>query len=355
VGWAGQDVLRQIFLYQNGLTPISEGVDLVCALHEMFSTPNSEKIVYAKRLKSNKADVEKAIFRLSNLGVIADWTVDDFFGGVFTVSYKDYTNETIKETLLKFIQKYINDFEFDNHPDRLKYTTIFDDLASSEFEKCVRVLLQWSYDKFGANRRESLKNVYNTCLNYQDTDEGKVAFKKSLEAYFKFTTATYVLQHIAENNNKDFNKWFEVFYNEDYSPIDEDTLIDLEGNLQRFLESHQTNTGLNLINGLTLLLLNRPLNSILKQRLDSVFQEIKNYKDADYDYIIDQVVYKIAQRLNDKGKLEILSFLYKYSKSEEDSLLYAKELGDVFRVLEHYNQRLKIVNKKIADGFKKTR
>ncbi len=78
----------------------------------------------------------------------------------------------------------------------------------------MKILLQWSYDKFGTNRRESLKNVYENCLKYDDTNEGKESFKRSLEAYFKFTEATYILQHIAENNNKDITKWFEVFYDE---------------------------------------------------------------------------------------------------------------------------------------------
>ena len=41
-----------------------------------------------------------------------------------------------------------------------------------KFERLVKILLQWSYDKFGTNRRESLKNVYENCLKYDDTIEG---------------------------------------------------------------------------------------------------------------------------------------------------------------------------------------
>ncbi|MCP9199027.1 RecQ family ATP-dependent DNA helicase [Gramella sp. GC03-9] len=82
VKWDGQDVFRQIFLYQNGLESISKELKLITLLHNTYSEPGNTKVVYARKLASNKAKVEKAIYRLSNLGIISDWTVDDFFNGV---------------------------------------------------------------------------------------------------------------------------------------------------------------------------------------------------------------------------------------------------------------------------------
>ncbi|MFD1015031.1 RecQ family ATP-dependent DNA helicase [Winogradskyella rapida] len=352
VKWDGQDVFRQIFLYQNGLDSISKELELVTLLHNTYSESGTSKVVYARNLASNKAKVEKAIYRLSNLGVIADWTVDDFFNGVFTVTYNTFTEESIKSTLLKFIKKYIDDFEFDNNPDRIKYTNILDDNSLPKFERLVKILLQWSYDKFGTNRRESLKNVYENCLKYDDTIEGKESFKKSLEAYFKFTEATYILQHIAENNNKDITKWFQVFYDENNNFINKGSLIDLKGNLQRFLESFQSNTGLNLINGLTNLLLSESFNKIEEQRFSKSFDTISNYEDSTFDFIIDHIL-EISKRIEQKGKIVLLKFLYKFSKTEEEKLRFAKELGDTETILIHYNNRLKSINKNIEYGFRK--
>ena len=352
VKWDGQDVFRQIFLYQNGLDSISKELELVTQLHNTYSEPGASKVVYATNLASNKAKVEKAIYRLSNLGVISDWTVDDFFSGVFTVTYNTFTEESIKTTLLKFIKKYVDDFEFDNNSERIKYTNILRDTELSKFERLVKILLQWSYDKFGTNRRESLKNVYENCLKYDDTLEGKESFKKSLEAYFKFTEATYILQHIAENNNKDIAKWFEVFYDENNNFINKDSLFDLKGNLQRFLESFQTNTGLNLINGLTNLLLEEIFNEIEEKRFSKSFDTISNYEESKFDYVIDQIL-EISKRINQKGKILLLKFLYKYSKTEEEKLRFAKELGDTETILIHYNNRLKSINKNIEYGFRK--
>lgn len=352
VKWDGQDVFRQVFLYQNGLDSIANELELVTLLHNTYSQSGAYKVIHARTLRSNKAKVEKAIYRLSNLGVISDWTVDDFFSGVFTVTYNNFTEQSIESTLLKFIKKYVDDFEFDKHPDRIKYTNILNDNNLPKFDRLVKILLQWSYDKFGTNRRESLKNVYENCLKYDDTIEGKESFKRSLEAYFKFTEATYILQHIAENNNKDISKWFEVFYDENNNFINKESIIDLKGNLQRFLESFQSNTGLNLINGLTNLLLENPLNKTEEQRFSKAFDTVSNFKDADFDYAIDQIL-EISKRINQNGKITLLKFLYKYSKTEDEKLRFAKELGDTKTVLINYNNRIKSINKKIENGFRK--
>lgn len=352
VGWNGQDIFRQIFLYQNGLDSVTNELELVIKLHNTYSRSGETKVVYSNSLASNKEKVEKAIYRLSNLGVISDWTIDDFFNGVFTVTYRTFTEESIGFTLLKFIKKYVDDFEFDAHSERIKYTNILSKTELSKFEQFAKILLQWSYDKFAYNRRESLRNVYENCLKYNDTFEGKESFKRSLEAYFKFTEVTYILQHIAENNNKDLTKWFEVFYDENNSFINKNSLIDLKGNLQRILESYQSNTGINLINGLTSLLLEGYLNEIDEIRLSKSFDTVSNYEKSKFDYVIDQIL-EVSKRINQKGKTILLKFLYKYCKSEEDKIGFAKEFGDSETILIHYNNRLNNINKNIANGFRK--
>lgn len=350
VGWDGADVFRQIFLYQNGLDSISNELNLIVDLHAEYSKPGAKKLVHARKLNSNKEKVEKAIYRLSNLRVVSDWTVEDFFEGIFTVTFNEFSIETIRDALLSFIKKYTDDFEFDHHPDREKYSRILESNRLSDFEKYVKILLQWSYDKFAANRRESLRNIYFNCLAYTDSTAGKEAFKIALEAYFKFTEATHVLQEIAENNNKLIRRWFSVFYDNKNTIIGRSSLIDLEGNLQRFLESFQTNTGLNLINGLTLLLLGKSFDSILESRFDKVFSTIRQFSETDFGFIITHIL-EISSKLEQAGKMEILKHLYKHSVTEIEKMLYAKALGDNETVLTINVKRIRKVNEVIANGF----
>lgn len=352
VKWDGKDVFRQIFLYQQGLEPLDKELELIKDLHYKFSQPSSRKIVNGNVLGTSKARVEKAIYRLSNIGIIRDWTIENFFGGgVFTVYYENYTENSIQQTLLKFIKKYEDNFDFDTKQAHIKYTQIFHRNDLSTFEKSALILLQWSYDKFAYNRRQSLQNVYYNSLAYEDTPEGRENYKKSLEAYFKFTQATYVLQHIAENNDKDFEKWFEIFYDKNNDFVSSDKLVELEGNLLRFLESYQNNTGLNLINALVILFLDKSLIKSHSERFENALQTISKYSVRDYDYIIDQIL-NISKQFNEHNKMKIVNFLYKISKSEEEFLYIAKELGDISVLLEHYNSKLKVITKRFTNGLR---
>ncbi len=353
VKFNGNDVFRQLLLFLGGLEPIETEFELIKKLHYEYSKPNTKKTINGNNLGANKSKLEKAIYRLINLGIIEDWTIENFFGGgVFTVYYANFSDNSIASSLLKFIKKYIPDFDFDNKSEHLKYTKLFKRLDINIFEKATLILLHWSYDKFASNRRESLQNVYYKSIAYEDTPQGRENFKKSLEAYFKFTQATYILQHIAENNDKDFQKWFEIFYDENNDFINKDKLIELEGNLQRFLESYQNNTGLNLINALVILFLGKTLIKSHSQRFERALQTILKYKDTDYDYIIDQILY-ITKQFSQANKMIIVAFLQKITKSEEEFLRIAKELGDISVVLEHYNTKLQVITKRFNNGLRK--
>jgi len=353
VKWDGKDVFRQIFLYQQGLEPIEKELELLSKLHNKYSQPNSRKVVNGSDLGTSKERVEKAIYRLSNIGIIKDWTIENFFnGGVFTVYYENYNENSIKNTLLAFIKKYEDNFEFDNKEIHRKYTEIYQRTDLSTFEKSALTLLKWSYDKFAYSRRQSLQNVYYNSLAYEDTPQGRENYKKSLEAYFKFTQVTYILQHIAENNDKDFEKWFEIFYDKNNNFVNKEKLIELEGNLLRFLESYQNNTGLNLINALAILFLGKPLIPSHSQKFESALKTISKYKDADYDYIIDQIL-NISKQFTEQNKMVIVKYLYLISKSEEEFLFIAKELGDISILLEHYNTKLTEITKRFNNGLRK--
>ncbi|MBB1078086.1 hypothetical protein HUU62_27215 [Rhodoferax sp. 4810] len=193
-------------------------------------------------------------------------------------------------------------------------------------------------------------HVYENCLKYQDTKEGRLEFRKSLEAYFKFTQSTHVLQYIAENNNKEPEKWFDLLLVDKKKIISRNKLIDLEGNLQRMVESYQNNTGINLLNAITRILLGKTLDNVLKSQLEKAIQEIRNFNDTDYDYIGDNIHYlnTIADQRSKRGLWDIL---YGMCKSPEQEKSMAIELGDIKKLLPSFNERLNVVVKEFANGI----
>jgi ATP-dependent DNA helicase RecQ len=359
------DINTNLFLFSLGLDVIKDEFEVIKKLFTTFAVSNKKDIrVKGNDIGTNKARTEKAIYRLSQLGVIEDWTISDFFrGGSFDVDFAEFSEESIKQSLLFTIKEYDKEFSFDTILIDEKYSTYKKILNAptnySLIDKYILILLQWSYDNFAYNRRQSLKNIYENCCDFADGDITSSEFKVRLENYFKFTQKSYVLQHIAENP-KDFGKWFEVFYQIDKNIVTNTFITrrqqeSLRDNLSRFLESYMHNTGLDLISGLVRLLLDDYGNSDGRDRLETSLEQIQHYESVDKEFIVEQIL-KIGQELSNNNKSYLAESLYKFFNSQEFLLRISKSLGDSFSMatlVEQANNRLKTINEKIYGGFRK--
>lgn len=359
------DINTNLFLFSLGLDVIKDEFEVIKKLFIRFAASNKKDIrVKGNDIGTNKARTEKAIYRLSQLGVIEDWTIRNFFrGGSFDVDFAVFSEESIKESLLFKIKEYDKEFSFDKILIDEKYSSYKRILNAptkySLIDKYILILLQWSYDNFAYNRRQSLKNIYELCCKYEATDKGKVDFKNSLEAYFKFSESSYILQHIAENP-KDLEKWFTVFYQIDRNIVTNTFITrrqqkNLRDSLSRFLESYMHNTGLDLISGLVRLLLDDYGNSDGRDRLETSLEQIQYYESADKELIVEQIL-KIGQELSNNNKSYLAESLYKSFNSKEFLLRISKSLGDSFSMatlVEHANNKLKTINEKIYGRFRK--
>lgn len=359
------DINTNLFLFSLGLDVIKDEFEVIKKLFITFAASNKKDTrVKGNDIGTNKARTEKAIYRLSQLGIIEDWTISDFFrGGSFDVDFAEFSEESIKESLLFTIKEYDKEFSFDTILIDEKYGTYKKILNAptnySLIDKYILILLQWSYDNFAYNRRQSLKNIYENCCDFADGDITSSEFKVRLENYFKFTQKSYVLQHIAENP-KDFEKWFEVFYQIDKNIVTNTFITrrqqeSLRDNLSRFLESYMHNTGLDLISGLVRLLLDDYGNSDGRDRLETSLEQIQHYESTEKEFIVEQIL-KIGQELSNNNKSYLAESLYKFFTSQEFLLRISKSLGDSFSMatlVEQANNRLKTINEKIYGGFRK--
>ncbi len=359
------DLNTNFFLFSLGLDVIKDEFETIKKLHERYSVSNEKNVrVEGMEIGVNKAKAEKAIYRLSQLRIIEDWTIKNFFGGgEFEVDYSEFDSASIKNSLLKTINKYDPDFSFDSINSESKYSTYRKILNApegySDFDKHVLILLQWSYDNFAYNRRQSLKNIYENCCEFSEGNITKQEFKARLENYFKFNQTSYVLQHIAENP-KDVERWFEVFYQVDKNIVTDKFLTSrqreaLRDNLSRFLESYMYNPGLDLISGLLRLWLDDYENIDGRKRLESSLEEVQHFEESQIDFIITQIL-KIGKELTNKNKNFLAESLYKFFNDESFLHRILKELGDTFSmatIIENANKKLKTINERIYGGLRK--
>lgn len=359
------DISTILFLFSLGLNVIKDEFKVIKKLHDGYSVSNRKGVrVQGTEIGCNKFQTEKAIYRLSQLGVIEDWTISNFFGGgVFEVDYANFSEEEIRQALLRTINKYDKEFSLEAIHKDVKYSLYRRILNApndfSDTDKCILILLQWSYDNFAYNRRKSLKDIYELSCAFENSEDGKNRFKRSLEAYFKFTQKSYLFDQIAENP-RNFKKWFEIFYQIEDNLVSDKFITrreqeNLRDNLNRFLQSYMYNTGLDLISGLLRLLLDDYNNSDGRERFESSLEQIQKYEPDDREYIIEQI-FKIGQELSINNKNYLAESLYKFFESHKFLHRIAKALGDFYSMgilIEDVANRLRTINYNNYGRFRK--
>lgn len=325
-GGFDKDLSTPVYFLAGSRKPIQEELKI---LQELFALRSSSKInISARNLKyfatslekkenslKEKNDIreedldselQKAIYRLTTLGIIKDWTVN-FKTKAYTIEFTDESDQkpieqTIYQTLLAHIRKY--DAEAT--------------LSEGGFAHYARTLLQWSYDKHVNNRLRSLKNVYELCCEFENV--GAEGFKSRLEKYFKFSAVSYFFQHIADNPN-DYSRWFQALYSKatlpdvneqekeiqefalDIVPTDQDFMPnsdDFGAAMNRMLESYQNSTGLNFLSGLYRLMTNDFDNVYGRELLLKALNDINDTSKALYDHrmkILDATLLHIVPKL----------------------------------------------------------
>ena len=258
------DIGINLFLMTKDLDTIKNDYDLMLELYDKYYKNDelSDVHINASDLNSNKSKVENVIYRLSKLGIIDDWTVEDFFNGKFTVQFKQHTAQDVHDKLIETIWKDDPKFSIDKYKNSgTMYAEYFKKTSDeyTQIQKCFYVLLVWSYEHFVYNRRQSLKNVHENCFRLSNGDITADEFKTKIENYFKTNETTDVLQIIADSPNI-YQNWFKILYKEDDNNtntlIDKSKISEIKDQLSRFLESYENNTGLNVISGIIRLLLN---------------------------------------------------------------------------------------------------
>ena len=211
VGFGGRDIFKQVFLFLQGQNDIERDFEIILGVIRNYYKENSKVRIFwndaLNRLGVKNDILQKAIYRLSLLGIATDWTTN--FIDHFEVQFQSLNEKHIIDSISNYITKYEPNADVDAELDQLKQNTIL--------EKAIWYLLSWTFDNIAFNRKESLKTLSEWCSDFTDSD----SFKKRIDSYFKFTDTTFILQHILEYP-KDYLKWFDALYlNEATNHFDE--------------------------------------------------------------------------------------------------------------------------------------
>lgn len=224
-------------------------------------------------------DIQGALYKLSLLGVVDNWTIEyvSLEQGRVDVEYIGLNEENILKRLLAYIHKYDTEFRIDIDSTRYhKYFAMVHENKYKIITRYIRILIEWANDNVLYNR---LQSTY-TMLQWMSPNISDIQFRNNLVEYFRFSEKSVVYEGIIYNP-LDYNNWFELLYSKDnrtnkkIAPINEEMAEANLAALQRYLESYRNNTGLNFLSGIFRIMTGKYAGTEGEWRFREALQSIK--------------------------------------------------------------------------------
>lgn len=355
------DLNSNFFMLTNGLDTINSEFKLIKDIYTSYYSENElSKLIKTRVIGDKKNRVEKSIYRLSQLGVVDDWTVENFYTGEFEVQFKIHSEDDVKSALLENIRKYDSEFIIEDSKNNVQHQFILDTHAQGKIttiEKYILILLIWTYQHFVGNRKQSMKNVYDNCKDFSENRINADELKLRLENYFKINKTSHSLQFIADNPN-DYTKWFEILFKSVNGKVTDELITkqkrqQLKDQLSRFLESYINNSGLNFISGILRLYENEFNDQDGKPRLINSLEYIKSKFDKNEQTKFIESIIAISRELNNKQKEDLVKVIHQIFKDKSVLLNLNKNFNDEYSkylILQNNLSILKKINQRLKDN-----
>ncbi len=362
--YLSHDVKRQLYFLQDNFEPIKDQLRAVKEIYD-YLQKSTDKIIYCDNLENLKK-VEKYLYRLYQLNIVDDWTIN-YNSNSLEVLCNNITSDDIKLAFQNQIQKYDPKFSFEIIAEDKEYKKYFEILEDNldPIDKYIKIILEWSFDKFVGYRRQSLKNVYEACEKYiNQIDNGadlqlvSKNFKRDIESYFTVNNESHKLLYLLENPS-DIWKVFELFYvyidNKKTETIkDIEQIQQLKNMLMRMLEESPNNISINLTSGLVRFLLDEFEDADGKHRFERALVQISKLKDLKTQQIILINILKICQNIQaDRRKVHLAKVLLKYFDKNKYIIPINKFLNDSYTnylLINYANKSLNGIIENILRG-----
>ena len=296
---------------------------------------SSEAEVDQSQNKQNQRKKEKIIYRLKQLGFVEDWTVKFSQSAAstrYTVNWRDQDVNLLAQSIEATITKYLNS-EDEVKTIKTAIEQIIKSQAHDKERILIKYLLQWNYDHFVYQRRQSLKNLYEACIGYKDS----ASFKSQLENYFKVDKSFSTFETLITSNAADAISVVRNLILTNSGTLRGRARLDtISSVLLRYLESYQSNPGLNLLSSLLRLEKDDFYDADGADRFNSFIEQL-NIDDKISEILELVIAFKIDQQ-----ELIIKKILEKKLRPQTIEAIF-NETGNISAealVLENLNARI---------------
>ena len=261
----------------------------------------------------DKLDTEKAIYRLSTLGIIDDYTVN-FSTSTFNIVGTKKTEKEYKEILRKYLCKYYSEKTSDI---RLKSLSKIDE--PTPIRKYLNFLVNFVYKEIQKKRKLAMHDMKSACR--LGIEKGSVELKDFIDLYFnsKYARSGYSFQNekgreilaslpdLTDQGKNDDLKWvwkFIDYVEEDPKAGQIDNIKHLRGACTRMLNNQPDSYTLLLLNAFTLYMLEFKNPRYLQEAQSLMlhaFSEIEEKETNLNDKKIEEIYNQYTELMFDKN------------------------------------------------------
>jgi ATP-dependent DNA helicase RecQ len=240
-----------------------------------------------------KQDTEKAIYRLSTLGIIEDYTVD-FNSQTFTLHGRKKDETEYRKQLENYLQKFYSDKTARkklSEADRLDEKT--------PIRKYLRFIIQFVYETIKAKRKTAIFEMKNACLEAIDKgDKSNLFLREYIDLYFnsKYARSGYIfldaegkeydasITDLTEGGKKSDIQFVWDFI--DYVDIDTsgtplENTKHLRGGCIRMITNNPNNYSIRLLNAFTLLMLEYRNKRLVEEAINNIMMAFELMEEAE--------------------------------------------------------------------------
>ncbi|ROL58138.1 ATP-dependent DNA helicase RecQ [Bacteroidetes/Chlorobi group bacterium MS-B_bin-24] len=277
------DITRVLYFHTNAFRGIAkEKQDVEEVLHHLGDvSKKGERILSIPDRINQTADedrkpreiMEKALHRLSLIGVISDYTID-YSREEFTLKLSGANKEEILETYGKYVASYL----YSRSQAEIEKASQLLSRSLSHFEfimEMVDLLLHFIYDVIERGRRRAFYEMLLACVN-SPTDK---AIRQRILRYLEATEYSEVLEEIINDEKVGIIKCRDVF-GIVRSPNE---AAELRGQVSRYLESYPDHPALLMLRALSEIYSRDKNSEVAKQNfMAAIYSALTKYGLSDY-------------------------------------------------------------------------
>lgn len=215
-------------------------------LSHLITTDGESSEVSSSVMKSDPDTTQLALYRLSQMDVIQDWTIEDFNRGIYLVDFKispiSHHNSVVQKLTGKSLPK-----------SEISSVVTMDDWLSA-MSSLTSILINYHLDTRVHSRIESLKTLLYACDTYDPQNPD--AFREEIESYFIIDAVNNSISDIITSNGRQDSVITYLSGPETQPPILHQDIHSIQKRLfplRRYIESYPDDSALSLINELFLL------------------------------------------------------------------------------------------------------